>query len=167
MEIRMKALIIQPAFLGDAILSLALTEELRRLSPPSHISYLVRPEAAPVMRLSPSVDKVFSYDKYDSESGLSGLKRKAAELNAEGFDLIFTLHSSKRTRMLLEKLDAPEKIGYGNYNVLTRKVQELHEPQTSRSIRLLLSIFPEANLNTLPKLQPLMGVLPDAVSQLP
>ena len=94
----MKVLVIQTAFLGDAVISLSLAEELHRLAPDSHISYLVRPEVAPILKLSPVVDKVITFDKYNTESGLSGIRKKALELNAEGFDVIFNLHGSKRTR---------------------------------------------------------------------
>jgi heptosyltransferase-2 len=174
----MKALIIHPAFLGDAIISLALAEELRRLSPESHISYLVRPEVYPVIKLSPSVDKVFAYDKYKTESGISGIQKKANELNAEKFDAVFTLHTSKRTRLLLEKLDIPIKVGYGEYSELTHHVEEVSEPQTSRAIRLLQPIFSDLDLTNLPKLQssgsallkeilalprPIIAIAPDSV----
>src|SRR5436305_12865658 len=162
----MKALVIQPAFLGDAIISLALAEELRRLSPDAKISYLVRPESAPIIRLSPSVNKVFAYDKYGSESGITGINKKAEELNKEGFDTIFSLHNSKRTQMLLERLNAPIKIGYGSKG-LTQRVEEIREQQTSRAARLLLSIFPNADLSALPKLQASEAALPNAIRNLP
>jgi heptosyltransferase-2 len=163
----MKALVIQTAFLGDAIISLSLAEELKRLSPQSEISYLVRPESAPIIRLSPSVDKVFTFDKYKTESGISGIKNKAFELNKEGFDTIFTLHSSKRTMMLIERLNAHQKIGYGMNDNLTIKFEEQPEQQTARGVRLLTTLFPNANLKTLPKLLAKEESLPKAVLQLP
>lgn len=163
----MKVLVIQTAFLGDAVISLSLAEELRRLSPHSYISYLVRPEVASIIELSPSVDNVFIYDKYNSESGLSGIIKKAAELNEEGFDTVFTLHNSKRTRMLIERLNAPQKIGYGDTAVLTHKVNELKEPHTARAIRLLSVIFSDLDLKNLPKLLPKESLLPEEVKSLP
>ncbi|MDP4231445.1 MAG: glycosyltransferase family 9 protein [Bacteroidota bacterium] len=163
----MKALIIQSAFLGDAILSLSLAEELRRLMPGARICYLVRPEVAPVLDCSPAVDEVFSYDKYGSESGLSGIRHKADELNTEGFDVVFTLHSSKRTRMLLQRLQAPQKIGYGDLEELTHPAVELQEPQTAKAVRLLLPLFPAADVRTLPKLVPKENTFASVISALP
>src|SRR4051812_10514955 len=163
----MKVLVIQTAFLGDAIISLSLAEELRRLSLHTHISYLVRPEAAPIMKLSPSVDEVLTFDKYGSEGGLYGIRSKAVELNAKGFDTVFTLHSSKRTMMLLERLNAAQKIGYGDSAVLTHRVMEIGEPYTAKAIRLLQVIFPEANIKALPRLTPREGVLPNTILKLP
>ncbi len=163
----MKALVIQTAFLGDAIISLSLAEELRRISPDAEISYLVRPEVAPIMRLSPSVNNVFTYDKYNTESGLEGIRKKAAVLNAEKFDTVFTLHTSKRTMMLLQRLNAPQIIGYGDHPVFTHKVTEFQEAHTSKAIRLLQAILPEADLQTLPKLQPLESSIPPEILNLP
>lgn len=162
----MKALVIQTAFLGDAVISLALAEELRRLSPDSNISYLVRPEAASIIELSPSVDKVYTFDKYHSEKGIGGIRKKASELNNAAFDVVFSLHNSKRTRMLLARLNAPQKIGYGEGNELTHRIKDIAEPRTSRAIRLVQAIFPIANLNTLPKLTPLESALPEEVKLL-
>jgi heptosyltransferase-2 len=162
----MRALVIQPAFLGDAIISLSLAEELRRLSPDSFIAYLVRPEAAPLIKLSPSVDKVFAYDKYGSESGIAGINKKADELNAEGFDTIFALHSSKRTRMLLKQLNAHRKIGYGNYDELTISLKQETEQQTSRAISLLLPLFPHANIEILPRITASEANMPSEIKVL-
>jgi heptosyltransferase-2 len=163
----MKVLIIQTAFLGDSVISLSLAEELRRLDPDAFIAYLVRPEVVPIMALSPSVNKIFTYDKYHSESGHTGIRKKATELNEEGFDVVFTLHSSKRTRMLLLRLNARQKIGYGEYDELTTKVKEMNEPHSSKAIRLLKAIYPTANLETLPKLNALDSFLPEEVRKLP
>jgi len=163
----MKVLIIQTAFLGDAIISLSLAEELRRLSPEAEISYLVRPEFAAAIKLSPSVNKVFTFDKYNTESGLEGIQKKASELNTEQFDIVFTFHNSKRTIMLIERLNAGQKIGYGENKVLTHNVREVQEPHTAKAIRLLQAILPEANVKTLPKLQPLESSLPKELLNLP
>jgi heptosyltransferase-2 len=162
----MKVLVIQTAFLGDAIISLSLAEELRRLSPSAFIAYLVRPEAVPIIKLSPSVNKVIAFDKYNTESGISGIKNKAAELNSENFDIVFTLHSSKRTRILLKELQIPKKVGYGNYPELTNNLQEIDEPHTARAVRLLTPIFPEANLSALQSLKPDKNSLPLQVKAL-
>ncbi len=163
----MKVLVIQTAFLGDAVIALSLAEELRRLSPDAHITYLVRPEVAGIINFSPSVNQVLIYDKYNSESGIDGIRKKADELNQENFDIVFTLHNSKRTRMLIERLNAPQIIGYGNYNTLTHKVIEINEPHTTKAIRLLQVIFPDADLRTLPKLAASEIFLPKEVKKIP
>ncbi len=163
----MKVLVIQTAFLGDAVISLSLAEELRRLSPDAHISYLVRPEVARIINFSPSVNQVLIYDKYNTENGIEGIRKKAVELNKAEFDVVFTLHNSKRTRMLIERLNAPQIIGYGDYNILTHKVTEVNEPHSARAIRLLQVIYPEADLTTLPKLATSDLFLPKEVTNLP
>src|SRR5688572_3946009 len=118
----MNALVIETAFLGDAILSVALAEALRQHESDAKITYLVRPESAALLEYAPSIDHVLTYDKYGEESGVQAITSKAEELNKLKFDVVFSLHESQRTRMLLDKLTAPKKIGYGDFAALTDKV---------------------------------------------
>src|SRR5688572_15736746 len=99
-----KILIIETAFLGDAVISLSLAEAIRHHFPEASISILVRPESASLLRYSPSITNVISFDKYGEESGIMGIKKKAKELNGYGFDTVFCLHNSKRTAALLKQL---------------------------------------------------------------
>jgi ADP-heptose:LPS heptosyltransferase len=50
-----KILIIETAFIGDAVLSLALAEEIKRLCPDIEIHYLVPPASASLISYAPSV----------------------------------------------------------------------------------------------------------------
>ncbi|MEP7234238.1 MAG: glycosyltransferase family 9 protein [Ignavibacteriota bacterium] len=163
----MKVLVVQMAFLGDAVISLSLAEELRRLSPYADITYLVRPEVAPMINLDFDAQGRELVDKYGAESGSSGVNRKAAELNALNFDLVITLHTSRRTLSLIEKLKAPRKIGYSQSAVFTDKLKEENEPRSARAVRLIQTIFPEAKLSALPVLQSDKSLLPLDILQLP
>ncbi|HET9135531.1 MAG TPA: hypothetical protein VFO76_02750, partial [Candidatus Kapabacteria bacterium] len=74
-----KLLVIQPAFIGDAVISIALAEALRAIEPDeAEITYLVRPESAGLLIYAPAISKVIAFDKYGKESGAEGIKRKAA-----------------------------------------------------------------------------------------
>src|SRR5205809_5107536 len=108
----MRALIIETAFIGDTIVSLGLAREIKRVRPDAFVAYLVRPESVSLIRVCPDVDEVIAFDKYGSEAGAQGLKRKAAELNAKTIDTVFALHSSKRTQRLVSELNARTKVGF-------------------------------------------------------
>ncbi|MEI8135383.1 MAG: glycosyltransferase family 9 protein [bacterium] len=162
----MNALVIQPAFLGDAILSLSLAEELKRRVFDAKISYLVRPEASSIIALSPCVHKVYTFDKYKSESGISGVIKKAKELNADHFDVVFALHSSKRTLALVERLEIEEKIGYGNHREFTKQISDNYAVHTQRAVHLLSSLLDDVDVLTLPRLQSARSDIPPAVLQL-
>ncbi len=158
----MNALVIETAFLGDAILSVALAEALRQHEPDAKITYLVRPESKLLLEYAPAVDHVISYDKYGDESGVQAITSKAEELNKLKFDVVFSLHESQRTRMLLEKLTAPMKIGYGDFTALTDKVEPIPNIQrTARVVSLLKVLYPNVDLATLPKLDVSSVTVPD------
>src|SRR2546425_6428314 len=102
----MRVLVIETAFVGDVIISLALARALKHRVPAAHISYLVRPEAADIVRICPDVDDVIVFDKYDRERGTAGVARKALELNALAFDVMILLHGSRRSQTLASQLTA-------------------------------------------------------------
>src|SRR2546430_1668426 len=105
----MRVLVIETAFLGDAIISLALARELRRLQPDAHITYLVKPEVQDVMLACPDVNDAIAYDKHAEESGREGIRRKAEELNALHFDTLFLLQGSLRSQALASALNINRK----------------------------------------------------------
>jgi lipopolysaccharide heptosyltransferase II len=166
-EFRMKALVIETAFLGDAIVSLSLAEALKQQEPSAEITYLVRPEAVDILNYAPAVDRVIAYDKYGSESGVEAIKEKANELDRLNFDVIFSLHESYRTGILLEKLSTSRKIGYGKFSSLTDIVEPGIDMQRSaRAVALLRPIYPDVNLATLPLLDVSAVSLPNELKNI-
>ena len=151
----MNALIIETAFLGDVILSLALAEELKRLEPTANISYLVRPDVENLLSFAPAVDNVIVFDKKGADSGADGIRRMAERLNALQFDTVLQLHDSARTRRLVALLNADTKIGFGNADGrMTNVVDANVSSRSSRAISLLMPLFQNPNLSTLPRLVP-------------
>jgi heptosyltransferase II len=166
-KLRMKALVIETAFLGDAILSVALAEALKQSDPSAEVSYLVRPESRELLQFATAIDHVIAYDKYGAESGLKAITNKADELNRIGFDIVFALHESQRTGMLLEKLTAPRKIGYGKFSSLTDHATAPAAIQRSaRSILLLRPLYPNVDLKVLPKLDVSAVPFPDELKDI-
>ncbi len=153
----MNILVIQTAFIGDTVLSLCIAEELRRTLQEVRISYLVRPESAELIKLSPSVNNVLVYDKYGSERGKTGLKKKIDELNTYKFDSIICLHTSYRTALLLKKLNVSRKIGFSTATTLLPYLTDRVPPNnyiqhTERILELLIPLIGKPNYKTLPKL---------------
>lgn len=158
----MNALIIETAFLGDAIVSLSLAREIKRLNSsgagvPAQVTYLVRPDVADVVRASPDVDTVITFDKRGSESGIAGIRKKAEELNAIPFDTLFLLHSSRRSQTLASLLRCETKIGFEamSHARLTKAVPDSGwRNRYERAILLLSAIRPDADLTGLPRIVP-------------
>jgi heptosyltransferase-2 len=152
----MKVLVIETAFPGDVVLSLALAEELKRLDPDTSITFLVRPDVADLIRCAPSVDHVIAFDKHGTDSGMRGLERMAEQLNREAFDTLFSLHESERTSRLIELVIAKSKVGFDSLHTvasLTHVVKDTKSrSRTARAISLLEPLYSNINYSTLPKL---------------
>jgi len=150
-----RVLVIETAFPGDAILAVALADEVKRLDSATHITYLVRPDIQELLTFAPSIDRVLAYDKRGKESGLDGIQRKAAELNQLGFDIVFVLHHSTRTGRLLALLNAPLKVGFEDAPAsfkLDRRIASVPLPKTGRVISLAGALYKDISLQTLPTL---------------
>lgn len=153
----MNVLIIETAFLGDAIVSLSLARAVKASQPNAQIIYLVRPGVEEVVRASPDVDRVLTFDKHASESGIAGIRKKAEELNALGFDTLFLLHSSRRSQSLASLIECKTKIGFEamDHAGLAKTVPDAGwQSRYERAIMLLRAIQPDADLKSLPRIAP-------------
>lgn len=150
-------LVIETAYLGDVIISLAVARAIKQQEADAHVVYLVRPDAAELANACPDVDRVVTFDKRGTESGTSGIRRKASELTAMQFDVLVVLHESRRTRLLVEQIPASQKIGFKGRveDVLTQSVAD--SGWTSRYERVLLPVRAlfgeEISVSTLPRIQ--------------
>jgi heptosyltransferase-2 len=163
-----KILVIQPAFIGDAVISIALAEALLAVESQAQISYLVRPESAGLLRYAPSISTVIAFDKYGKESGAEGIKKKAAELNQEQFDIIFCLHSSKRTLELVRHIDSPIKVGIVQNEVFTHYCPP-HDGDDGamKAVRIASVLYPAINILAKQRLLLPTELIPKSVSDLP
>jgi heptosyltransferase II len=150
------ALVIEMAFPGDVVISLALAAELKRLDPTARVTYLTRPDAAELASASPDVDEVIVFDKRGSDSGMAGIERIASQLNELNFTHLFLLHNSKRSIELAKRLSIQTKIGFASDAKLTHEVSEppFGTARSARAISLLDSLFADVDHSTLPRLAP-------------
>ena len=175
----MNVLVIQPAFIGDAIISIAFAEALKSAEPSCHITYLVRPESVGLLKYAPSINSVIPYDKYGEESGRSGIESKAKALNVLGFDTVVCLHSSMRTLELVKRLNAPIKLGMVANDVFTAQIiPQIGDDQARIAVRFAEAFHRDCVSSSLPKLhfpddllptdfatlsRPIIGIAPGSV----
>ncbi len=153
----MNALVIETAFLGDAIISLSLAHAIKTAERDSRVTYLVRPGVNEVIAASPDVDSVLTFDKHGSESGTEGIRKKAAELNACGFDTLFLLHASVRSQRLASLVECNAKIGFEamKHAGLTHTIIDANwQNRYERAIVPLEAVFPTVEITLLPRLCP-------------
>jgi heptosyltransferase-2 len=151
-----RILIIQTAFLGDAILSTPLIKALRELFPDSFISFLLIPETKKVLENNPYLNEILVYDKRNKKGPIRFFQL-VGKIRERGFDLAVIPHRSLRSALLSYLSSIPKRIGFDNSagsSLFTEKVNYLaniHEIERNLS---LLSDFDYHPENVNPELFP-------------
>src|SRR4030042_1033147 len=99
-------LLIKPSSLGDIVLALPALSALRRSFPRARISWLIRPEFAPLIEGHPHLDEIILFDRkslakawyrLDAFRGLTSL---VSTLRRSRFDAVLDLQGLFRTASL-------------------------------------------------------------------
>jgi heptosyltransferase-2 len=107
-----RILVVQTAFLGDAVLATPVFAALKRHWPRARSVALVRPEVAPALEGHPHLDEVWVDDKRGANRGIAGLVRIARRVRRGGFDLAIGLQKSLRTALVLALAGVPLRAGF-------------------------------------------------------
>ncbi len=158
-----KILIIQTAFIGDAILTLPMIQKLKEFSPDSAIDVLAIPSTAEIFSSSSSVDEVIVFDKKGKEKSLRAMIQLAKKLREKNYVRVYSPHRSFRTSFLVMNLGVKETYGFSNsslkhvYKNLVEYIPHHHEVQ--RNLDLIgfsyndedWKIQPEVNVSIISK----------------
>ncbi len=108
-----KILIVQPSWVGDAVMATPLLRAIRRLYPEAHIAYLMRRYVKPLYAGMPWMDQVITHrtGKTKSKTG-KGMFDLAARLRAGGFDTAILLPNSFQSALLCKMARIPRVVGY-------------------------------------------------------
>ena len=107
-----KILLVRLRLIGDVVFTTPVVRALKRRFPRAHLTYLVEPAAAPIVRHNPHLDDVIVLPK---RSGLARWRddlAAARRLRAERFDVAIDLHGGPRSAFLTWASGAPMRIGY-------------------------------------------------------
>jgi len=107
-----KILVIQTAFIGDAILTLPLLQSLKLYYPESFIDVIVVPRTAEIFAHHPAITNIIQYDKRGNDKGLKGLWRLRNTLVEQKYDLVIVPHRSLRSAFITWLLKATMSIGF-------------------------------------------------------
>ena len=108
----MKLLLVQTGFLGDVILSSPVISALADCYPQAEISVLTTPLARELVCYHPRVSETLVFDKRGKDSGLFGLLRMVRTLRSKDFAVVFSLHKSYRTALLLRLAGIKTRYGF-------------------------------------------------------
>ena len=107
-----KFLIIQTAFIGDAILTLPMIQVLKEKFPNTKIDIVAIHSTQEIFSASPSVNEVYILDKHNKHKSLFATIRFAFNLRKKNYAKIISPHRSLRSSILVLIAAAKESIGY-------------------------------------------------------
>ena len=123
--------------IGDVVLTTPVIRALRRAYPDAVITYLVEPDAAPVVAHNPHLDEVIVAPRTKGARRIVEDLALARRLRRERFDLALDLHGGPRSAWLTWATGAPERIGYdikGRRWMYTRTVHRPRELRPRHSV---------------------------------
>jgi heptosyltransferase-2 len=152
----MRALVIQTAFIGDAVLTLPMISKLKELYEDIVIDVVCAPFTAEIFASSGAVNNVFVMDKRGKHKSIFALYKFAKLLSAEKYDRIYSPHRSFRTSLFVLFTGVKETYGFSNssFNYVYRNIVNydgnIHEVKRNFS---LIGFYPgEGFADMLPEL---------------
>jgi heptosyltransferase-2 len=108
-----KILVVQPSWVGDAVMATPTLRAIRELYPLAHIAYLMKRYVKPLYGGMPWVDQIITYrsGKTQSKTG-KGLFDLSARLRAAKFDLGILLPNSFKAALVCKMANIPRVVGY-------------------------------------------------------
>ncbi len=152
-----KILIIQTAFIGDAILTLPMIQKLKEQDKNVLIDVVAIPSTEEIFSSSPFVNNVFKIDKKNKQKGFISLYNFAKKLKQNNYSKIFSPHRSFRSALLTILTGADERISFSNsklkffYNKIIPYIREKHEVQ--RNLDLISYGYDEESWEIIPELK--------------
>lgn len=107
-----RILVIQTAFIGDAILGTALLEKLHQDYPDAQLDYLVRKGNESLFGGHPFLNEVLVWDKSDSK--YAGLWRMLKQIRSKNYDAVYNIQRYAASGILTGFSGASKKVGYKN-----------------------------------------------------
>lgn len=149
-----KALVIQTAFLGDAILTLPMIQYFKENNKHVELDVVCIPSTKEVFEKSLHVSEVFVIDKKGKEKNIFSLFRFAKKLVREHYDLVISPHRSMRSSLLSFLVKPKDSVSFdksaGSF-LYKRKIKYNHnEHEVLRNLRLVN--FNESNWKLFPSL---------------
>ena len=108
-----KILIVQPNWVGDAVMATPMLRAMRELFPNSHISYLMRRYVKPIYAAMPWADQLITYrtGRTRAKAG-KGIFDLARRLRSADFDMAVLLPNSFRTALICKMAAINRVVGY-------------------------------------------------------
>jgi heptosyltransferase-2 len=138
-------LVIQTAFLGDAILTLPMIQELKKKNSESKLDVLAIPSTEGIFSSSPYVDNVIVIDKRVKHRSIKGLNNFIKELRKKSYSKIYSPHRSLRSAYITFRLGVKETYGFDNSSLKYAYKNIVKYKQTDHEVQRNLELIGENN----------------------
>jgi lipopolysaccharide heptosyltransferase II len=121
----MRILMVRLREIGDVVFTTPAVHALRTRFPHAHLTYVVEPHAAPVLRRHPDIDELILAPRARGAAGFARDVALGLSLRRKRFELAIDFHGGPRASLLTWLSRAPERIGYeiaGRAWMYTRRV---------------------------------------------
>jgi heptosyltransferase II len=109
-----KILVIQTAFIGDAVLTLPMIQKLKSIFPDSGIDVLAIPSTAEIFSSSPYVNETIIMDKRGKHNSFLSLQKFIKDIKKKNYARIYSPHRSLRTSLIVMRMGVKETYGFSN-----------------------------------------------------
>jgi heptosyltransferase-2 len=119
-----RALLVAPAWIGDAVMAQVLLMRLQQYHPGLQIDALAAPWVAPVLQRMPEVARIIDNPFAHGELSLQARYRLARKLAANGYQRAYILPNSLKSALIPFFAGIPERIGFtgeGRYGLVNRR----------------------------------------------
>lgn len=158
-----KILVIQTAFIGDAVLTLPMIQFLAEKFPKCIIDVLAIPLTEELFSSSPFINKVFVIDKKNKHKSIWSVLKISKLISAENYSKIYSPHRSFRTSLMVLLSNVHETFGFSNssfryaYKNLTEYRYDFHE--VKRNLELAGFNSSDSDWRILPIINPSAEVI--------
>jgi heptosyltransferase-1 len=108
-EVPRRVLVILMGALGDVVRGLYIVDMIKKASPTTHITWLVEPACAGIVRLHAQVDEVLVFQRPRGIRGVLSLRR---ELQSRSFDVTLDLQRHFKSGLFSWLSRSPRRIGF-------------------------------------------------------
>lgn len=109
-----RILVVQPTWVGDAVMATPTLRALRQLYPNAHITYLLKRYVKPIYNGMPWADRLMTYrtGKTDKKAGRQQFLGLIARLRKGRFDTAVLLPGSFKSALIVKMAGIPRRVGY-------------------------------------------------------
>ncbi len=150
--------VIQTAFIGDAVLTLPMIQRVSKSYPDTSIDVVTIPRTAELFQSHPAVRNIIVYDKRHADRGLRGILRMVRALVAREYDAALIPHRSFRSALIPALAKIPLRIGFDKSAgafLMTHVIpyrSDIHEIERDQTLLREIEISPTGK--ELPSLYP-------------